>query len=265
MNKITQHAYECNRPIVGVMCDRLLIEDHDSHTVKHSYLRALVLIAGVYPVLIPAMLTEEDNSYLNAFDGLLFPGGASNVDPLRYGEHTALPMLSDHARDHVALNLLPTAAARGIPVLAICRGFQEMNVSLGGTLNADIYAAGRQEYHRENPKEDLVSRYRYKHDVELTEAGILHRLTGKTHVRVNSLHNQGVNRIADRLTIEAVAPDGLVEAASVKGHPFAVGIQWHPEAVLDDGISTALFKAFGDACHDYQAIRRQKRLGNQAS
>ena len=260
MIKNLQRDYECDRPIVGIVCDRLLVEGHDSHTVKHSYLKALSLTARVDTVLIPAMFEDDGQSYINMFDGLLFPGGASNVDPLRYGEHCALPVLVDHARDHVALDLLPEAVARGIPILAICRGFQEMNVAFGGSLYPDIYAVGRQEFHRENTEEDLVTRYRYKHDVELTEAGILKRLIGKTHVGVNSLHNQGINRLAEGLIIEAIAPDGLIEAASFGGHPFAMGVQWHPEAMLgNDGISPLLFQAFGDACREYQMARQRKQ------
>jgi putative glutamine amidotransferase len=266
MKKILQRDNECIRPIVGIVCDRLPVEGHDSHAVKHSYIRALSMTAQVLPVLIPAMLNEDVQSYIDMFDGLLFPGGASNVDPLRYGEFCALPLLVDHARDHVALDLLPTAVARGIPILAICRGFQEMNVAFGGSLYPDIYAVGRQEYHRENPQEDLVTRYRHKHDVELNDAGILKRLIGKSRVGVNSLHNQGISRLAEGLTIEAIAPDGLIEAASFRGHPFAVGVQWHPEAMLgNDEISPLLFQAFGEACCDYQMARQRKqRVDHQA-
>jgi putative glutamine amidotransferase len=184
--------------------------------------------------------------------GLLFPGGASNVEAHRYGGQASTGMLVDPDRDHVALALMQAAAARGLPMLAICRGFQEMNVAFGGTLHADIHACGHSGDHLEDPSEDLVTRYRYRHEVELTPGGILSALAGAQRVRVNSLHRQGVASLAPHLVVEARTPDGLIEASRLDGHAFAVGVQWHPEVMVDqDVLSRALFEAFGANCERY--------------
>jgi putative glutamine amidotransferase len=161
-------------------------------------------------------------------------------------------MLVDPDRDHVALALMQAVAARGLPMLAICRGFQEMNVAFGGTLHADIHACGHSGDHLEDPSEDLATRYRYRHEVELTPGGILSALAGTQRVRVNSLHRQGVASPAPHLVVEARAPDGLIEAYRLDGHAFAVGVQWHPEVMVDqDVLSRALFEAFGANCARY--------------
>jgi putative glutamine amidotransferase len=242
------------RPVVGVVCDRFFAGEHDLHGAKHSYVRALMSGANVNPVLIPATRDiDAVDSYLDAVSGLLFPGGASNVEAHQYGEHASVDMLVDPDRDHVALALMRAAAARGMPILAICRGFQEMNVAFGGTLHTDIHACGHSADHLEDLSEDLRTRYRYRHDVELAPAGILSTLADTQRVRVNSLHRQGAAALAPRLAVEARAPDGLIEAYRVDGQAFALGVQWHPEVMLEhDALSRALFEAFGASCRRYR-------------
>ncbi|SIT44151.1 putative glutamine amidotransferase [Paraburkholderia piptadeniae] len=250
------HDANRNRPLVGVVCDRFFIGEHDLHSAKHSYVRALMAGSRVSPVLIPASQDIDSiEGYLDGVSGLLFPGGASNVEARRYGGPVDADMLVDPDRDHVALELMRGAAARGMPFLAICRGFQEMNVAFGGTLHADIHASGHSADHLEDLDEDLHIRYRYRHDVELVAMGALSALAGGQRVRVNSLHRQGVAALAPSLTVEARAPDGLIEAYRLNGHDFALGVQWHPEAMMEsDALSRALFEAFGASCRLYAAL-----------
>jgi putative glutamine amidotransferase len=244
---------ETRRPLVGLVCDRFFVGEHDLHSAKHSYIRALISCSRVSPVLIPA--TQDIDSlegYLDGVSGLLFPGGGSNVEGRRYGGPTDIDMLVDPDRDHVALELMRGADARGMPFLAICRGFQEMNVAFGGTLHTDIHAAGHTADHLEDPTEDLPTRYRYKHDIDLCAGGRLAALTGEQRVRVNSLHRQGVAKLAPPLAVEARAPDGLIEAYRLDGNDFALGVQWHPEVTVEsDGMSRLLFEALGASCRRY--------------
>ncbi|KXU86833.1 peptidase C26 [Caballeronia megalochromosomata] len=242
------------RPLVGVVCDRFFVGEYDLHSAKQSYVRALMTCAHVSPVLIPASRDVESvTDYLDGVSGLLFPGGASNVESRLYGGEADAGMLVDPDRDHVALALMRGAAARGMPFLGICRGFQEMNVAFGGTLHADIHASGHSEDHLEDSSEALLARYRYRHEIELTDGGVLATLAnGARRVRVNSLHRQGVAKLAPRTAVEARAPDGLVEAIRLDEHPFALGVQWHPEAmVASDALSRSLFESFGASCRRY--------------
>ena len=233
------------RPLVGVVCDRFFVGEHDQHGAKHSYVHALMFGANASPVLIPASREIETvDAYLDGVSGLLFPGGASNVEAHRYGGETSRDVLTDPDRDHVALELMRGAAARGMPILAICRGFQEMNVAFGGTLHTDIYASGHSEDHLEDLAEDLPTRYRYRHEVELAPAGMLSTLANAQRVRVNSLHRQGVAALAPGLVVEARASDGLIEACRLNRHDFALGVQWHPEETPED---LRLFTALVDA------------------
>lgn len=241
------------RPLVGLVCDRFYVGDLDMHSAKHSYIRALMACSRVSPVLIPASRDIESvDCYLDSVGGLLFPGGASNVESHRYGGMACPGMLIDPDRDHVALELMRGAAARDMPFLAICRGFQEMNVAFGGTLLADIHDAGHAAEHLEGTNEDLPTRYRYKHDIEFVEGGTLAALVGVQRARVNSLHRQGVDKLAPALEVEAHAPDGLIEAFRLSSNDFALGVQWHPEvSVESDRLSRSLFEAFGTSCYRY--------------
>jgi len=248
------------KPLVGMVCDRFFVGEHDLHSAKQSYVRALIACARVNPVLIPASRDIESVSdYLDGLSGLLFPGGASNVETRQYGGAADNAMLVDPDRDHVALELMRGAADRGMPLLGICRGFQEMNVAFGGTLHGDIHAAGHSDDHLEDPSEALLMRYRYRHEIELVDHGTLSMLTGGARrVRVNSLHRQGVAALGPGLEVEARAPDGLIEAIRVDGHPFALGVQWHPEAMTaSDALSRALFESFGEGCRYYAMSRTE--------
>lgn len=143
-------------------------------------------------------------------------------------------------------------------MFAVCRGFQELNVALGGTLHQKVHEVAGYHSHLENKGDPLDKQYGPSHPVTLTEGGLLRQLVGSGTVTVNSLHAQGVAKLADGVSVEAVADDGLIEAFRVDGVPgFALAVQWHPEwRVMENEVSRAIFKAFGDACR-VRASRRQ--------
>jgi putative glutamine amidotransferase len=217
--------------------------------VGDKYIRAVVEAADAVPLLIPALgdLVSIDE-VLDVVDGLVFTGSPSNVEPLRYSGPASAPgTLHDADRDATTLPLIPAAIARGVPVLGICRGFQEMNVAFGGTLHQKLHEVPGFLDHRDDESQPLDVQYGPAHDVVLEEGGVLRGLAGTDRIRVNSLHGQGVERLADRLAVEARAPDGVVEAFRVRdARRFALAVQWHPEwKVMSNNFSRALFAAFG--------------------
>jgi putative glutamine amidotransferase len=244
-----------NKPLVGISADRTMMGVHPSHVVGEKYIAAIVDGSQALAMLLPALGERQPaEDVLATVDGLLFTGSYSNVEPHRYGGHTSTPgTLHDAARDATTLPLMRAAIAAGVPVLAVCRGFQEMNVVFGGTLHQSVHAVDGLNDHRENKEDDLDVQYAPSHSITLTQGGLLQRLAGGTNeARVNSLHGQGVERLGVGLTAEATAPDGLIEAVSVTdARAFALGVQWHPEwKHATDALSTAIFRAFGDACRD---------------
>ncbi|MGH8782732.1 gamma-glutamyl-gamma-aminobutyrate hydrolase family protein [Paraburkholderia sp.] len=241
------------KPLVGISADRTMMGAHPSHTVGEKYIAAIVDGSQALAMLLPALGDRQAASdILRTVDGLLFTGSYSNVEPQRYGGHPSKPgTLHDAARDATTLPLMRAAIDAGVPVLAVCRGFQEMNVVFGGTLHQSVHAVAGFDDHRENKEDVLDVQYGPSHALKLTQGGLLQRLAnGAIDVRVNSLHGQGIERLGDGLVTEAVAPDGLIEAVSVAGAAaFALGVQWHPEwKHAADPLSTAIFRAFGDAC-----------------
>jgi putative glutamine amidotransferase len=237
------------RPVIGLPADRRMIGDHAFHAVGEKYVLAVAEAAGAIPLLIPALgeIASVDE-ILDAVDGLVLTGSPSNVEPTRYAGPASVPgTLHDAARDATTLPLIPAAIERGIPVLGICRGFQEMNVAFGGTLHQRLYEVQGLSDHREDVTQPLDIQYGPAHEVVLEEGGVLRGLAGGDRIRVNSLHSQGVDRLSDRLIVEARAPDGVIEAFRVKNAPrFALAVQWHPEwKVMSNDFSRALFAAFG--------------------
>jgi putative glutamine amidotransferase len=249
-----------NKPLVGISADRTMMGAHPSHTVGEKYIAAIVDGSQALAMLLPALGERQSiEDVLTTVDGLLFTGSYSNVEPHRYGGHASAPgTLHDAARDATTLPLLQAAIAAGVPVLAICRGFQEMNVVSGGSLHQSVHAVAGLNDHRENKEDELDVQYAPSHSITLTQGGVLQRLAGGTNeARVNSLHGQGVERLGTGLVAEAIAPDGLIEAVSVSAaRAFALGVQWHPEWKHgNDALSTAIFRAFGDACRDRMRTR----------
>src|SRR6185437_6425809 len=243
--------------VIGIPCCRRDIAtptgNHPAHAVVKKYVDAVLDGAGGMPFLIPA---EGDADWADAFvariDGLLMPGSPSNVEPHHYAGQPSLPdTLHDPARDAIALPLIRAAVKADLPVLAICRGIQELNVALGGTLHQNLHLVPGRLDHRAPQLAAVDERYAHRaHGVALTAGGVVERLAGSRALTVNSLHSQGIDRLAPVLRVEAVAPDGQIEAVSLPTARFIVGVQWHPEfRFAEDPFSRALFAAFSQACH----------------
>jgi len=220
--------------------------------VGEKYLTAIRDGAEALPFVVPALASGiQPQELLEHLDGVLLTGSMSNVEPHHYGGDPSRPgTLHDPDRDRTTLPLAREALASGVPVLALCRGFQELNVVLGGTLHQHVHEVPGYRNHRENPDDPLEKQYGPAHYVTLVEGGTLRTLAGTDRVEVNSLHSQAVARLAGGVTVEAVADDGLVEAFRVdSADAFALAVQWHPEwRVTENRFSMAIFRAFGDAC-----------------
>jgi putative glutamine amidotransferase len=239
-------------PLIGVTACTKQIGLHTFHIAGDKYLRAVVTGAGGLPLVIPALADLLDQpTLLKRLDGLMFTGSPSNVEPYHYRGPSSAPGTShDPERDRTTLPLIRAAVDAGVPILGICRGFQEMNVAMGGSLYQKVHEAGPFADHREQPDDSLDLQYAPSHAVHVQPGGVLERLGLPEQFQVNSLHGQGVERLASGLRAEALAPDGLVEAFSVEGaQAFAVGVQWHPEWQVGSNPNyLAIFNAFGDAC-----------------
>jgi putative glutamine amidotransferase len=245
---------QSKRPVIGIAADQRMIGPHPFHAVGDKYVRAVAEAADAVPLLIPALgehlRYEELMDYL---DGILFTGSTSNVEPHRYnGEPSAAGTLHDAARDATTLPLIPRAVSSGIPVFGICRGFQEFNVAMGGTLTQRLHEVPGLLDHRDDDEQPLEVQYGPAHDVTLEPGGFLAQLAGSSQIKVNSLHSQGVQCLAPGLIVEARAPDGVIEAFRVKDAPtFALAVQWHPEwQVMKNPLSRAMFAAFGAASRE---------------
>jgi putative glutamine amidotransferase len=239
------------KPIVGIPCDHRIIGPHPFQAVGEKYIVAVRDGAGAIPVLLPVLEKPIDiEEILGTVDGILLTGSPSNVAPRRYGG--AAPregVLQDERRDATTLPLIKRIVARGVPLLAVCRGFQELNVAYGGTLHQHLEEVPGRFDHREDKHQPLEVQYAQVHDMNLTPGGTLEALARTRTIKVNSLHGQGVDRVGDGLEVEATAPDGTVEGLRVRdAKTFALGLQWHPEwRFWEDDVSTALFAAFGRA------------------
>jgi putative glutamine amidotransferase len=242
------------RPVIGLPADRRMLGKHPFHAVGEKYIRAVTEGAGAIAFLIPALGPELDlDEVLEHVDGLLLTGSPSNVEPRHYHGAPSQPgTLHDAERDATTLPLIRKAVAAGVPMLGICRGFQEMNVALGGTLEQRLQEIPGNLDHRDDESAALEVQYAPAHDVILEPAGVLRQLAGTERVRVNSLHEQGVARLAGDLAVEARAPDGVIEAFRVRdARRFALAVQWHPEwQVMSNSFSRALFAAFGAASRE---------------
>jgi putative glutamine amidotransferase len=239
------------RPVIGISADRRFIGQHPFHMAGEKYITAIAEGAGSIPVLLPALGDVLDiEEVLQHLDGILLPGSPSNVEPHRYaGSPSAPGTLHDPQRDVTTLTLIPRAVQMGVPLLGICRGFQEMNVAFGGTLLQRVHETPGHLDHRDDESAELEVQYGPAHEVRLEPGGLLNNLAGVAQIQVNSLHWQGVERLGEDLMVEARAPDGLIEAFQVRNAPrFALAVQWHPEwQAMDNPFSRALFAAFGDA------------------
>jgi putative glutamine amidotransferase len=250
-------------PVVGLVADLRLLSRHPFHCVGNKYVEAVGIGANTTPVILPA-LAERFNlrATLDLVDGLLFTGSPSNVAPEHYGAALSGSHLAEYldpARDATALPLIRAAVAEGIPVLGLCRGCQEINVAFGGTLHQEVHVVPGLQDHRENEEAPLEDQYGPSHLVRFAKGGLLERLAGNAEAMVNSLHGQGVDRLAPGMIVEAVSPDGLIEAFRIgDAKSFALALQWHPEWRFDrNPLSIAIFREFGLAC----GLRKARRTG----
>ncbi len=252
-------------PVVGIIGNAHLINDeYPVHAGGRMNSEAIARVSGALPLIVPSDPALVDLDRLTATcDGFLFTGGRPNVHPEEYGEEeTEAHGAFDRARDGVALPLIRACVASGQPILAICRGFQELNVAMGGSLYPEIRELPGRMNHRMPPDGTIEEKFALRHDVTVTEGGPFHRIFGTTVVKTNSLHGQGIKTTGDRIVVDGRAPDGTEEAIYVEGAPgFALGVQWHPEYQADRcNVSRPLFEAFGDALRAWAAGERPKRL-----
>ncbi len=258
-NFLPVRPFMCAKPLIGISCDRREISPHPFHVVGEKYVMAIRDGADALPLLIPVLGDDADpDDILTSIDGLFLTGSPSNVEPHHYdGNDSREGTLHDPERDATTLPLARRALETGVPLLAVCRGFQELNVVLGGTLHQHVHEVEGYHYHKENPEDSLDVQYGPSHPVTLVDGGMLRRRAGADSVTVNSVHGQGLAKLANGVSVEAVADDGLIEGFRVDGvQGFALAVQWHPEwKVTEDPFSMAIFKAFGDACREHRRRR----------
>ena len=250
------------KPLVGISCctKQFGVFGMPNHAASDTYIRATDHVVGGVPVLMPANGPMADiETLLDRLDGIILTGSRSNVHPSFYdGPPHAEGTWEDTARDEITLPLIRAAVARGVPVLAICRGFQELNVALGGSLHQRLQDLPDRKDQSTPMQASAKVRQGKAHSIRVTQGGWLHKLAGTTEISVNSLHNQGIDRLAPGLIIEGVAPDGTIEAVSVaktcsgSAPGFTVGVQWHPEYDWPtDSLSRRIFAQFGEVVRAY--------------
>ena len=242
------------RPVVGIIGNSYLINDeYPAHAGGTMNSEAVSQVAGAIPMLIPSdpsLVTVEE--LLATCDGFLLTGGRPNVHPEEYGEpETEAHGAFDRARDAITLPLVRACVERGQPFLGVCRGFQEVNVAMGGSLYPEIRDLPGRDNHRMPPDGTLEEKFALRHVVTFSEGGVFHRLMGAQEVMTNTLHGQGIKRPGARVVIDGHAPDGTPEAIYIDGAPgFTLSVQWHPEwNAANDPVSRPLFEALGKAVH----------------
>ena len=240
--------------IVGIPCDHRMVGHHPFHMVGEKYIAAVRDGAGALPLLVPVLPNSIPSSeILASVDGLFFTGSPSNVSPKHYnGIAPRDGVLQYEHRDATTLPLLEAAIKHGTPTLCVCRGFQELNVALGGTLYQHVQEVAGRIDHRENKDADLDTQYGPAHDVTVQDGGLLSKMLREKRFKVNSLHSQGIDKLAPGLHADAVAPDGQIEAVSMPAaKAFLFAVQWHPEwRWKENPQSRAILAAFGAAIRE---------------
>ena len=257
------------RPVIGIIGNHHLINDqYATHAGGAMNSQAVAEVSGGLPLVIPAdprlVCIEE---LMGVCDGFLFTGGRPNVHPEEYGEPaTEAHGAFDRARDAVALPLIRACVARGQPILGVCRGFQELNVAMGGSLYPEIRDLPGRMNHRMPPNGTIEEKFALRHPVRFTPGGVFHRLFGAHEVMTNTLHGQGIKQPGAGIVIDGHAPDGTPEAIYVADAPgFTLSVQWHPEyRAAQDPVSRPLFEAFGAAARAWAEARRPMRVADVA-
>jgi putative glutamine amidotransferase len=253
------------RPIVGIISNSYMINDqYPAHAGGAMNCEAIAEVTGALPLLVPANPRFCDpEALLETCHGFLLTGGRPNVHPEEYGEEeTEAHGTFDRNRDMLTLPLIRACVERGLPFLGICRGFQEVNVAMGGTLHPEIRELPGRMNHRMPPNGTIEEKFEIRHDVTFAEGGVFARLYGCNTVRTNTLHGQGIKTSGPRIVVDGHAEDGTPEALYVADAPgFTLSVQWHPEyRAAEDPVSRPLFEAFGRAVHDWaEGVRPSTR------
>lgn len=252
------------QPVVLLPACQVVVGREPFHVVGRDYVKAIRL-AGAVPLVIPSAQPDELEALLAMADGVLLTGSPSNVHPRHFGEEVLDPSLPlDPDRDCFTLPMIRQALEKGMPLLGICRGFQEVNVALGGTLHQAVHQQAGLMDHRSDETLPMDQEYGFAHPVHVMPGGVLDDLIKGLDTpivehhsfMVNSLHGQGVSRLAEGLKVEARAPDGVIEAFTFDGPGFSLCLQWHPEwLAAENPVSRRIFAAFGDACRAYRMHR----------
>lgn len=253
------------RPVIGIIGNSYLLNDqypvHAGGTMNSD---ALAVVAGCIPLIIPSDPRHVSVAeLLDICDGFLLTGGRPNVHPEEYGEaETEAHGEFDRARDAIALPLVRACVERGQPFLGICRGFQEVNVAMGGTLYPEIRDLPGRMNHRMPPDGSLEEKFELRHDVTFSQGGVFHQIMGKQVVRTNTLHGQGIKAAGPRVVVDGHAEDGTPEAIYIQGAAgFTLAVQWHPEwDAANDPVSRPIFERFGAAAREWTAREREPVL-----
>ncbi|WP_303982140.1 gamma-glutamyl-gamma-aminobutyrate hydrolase family protein [Dongia mobilis] len=262
-----QQTLPADAPIIAVpMCVKY-IDGQNYHTVGEKYLSALIDGSGAYPLSYPALgAAMPVEALLDHVDGVLFTGSPSNVAVEHYnGDPDRDDSPQDPGRDAVTLPLIRAALARDMPLFAICRGFQELNVALGGTLHTRIHELpGKLDHRGADGTYDEI--YKPAHPLQLEPASYFAEILKTEQTVINSVHWQAIDRLGNGLVVEGRAPDGVIEAVRVSAKRFAMGVQWHPEyRCIDNPDSMELFRAFGAAARAYATERRARMAGAKSA
>ncbi len=249
------HNQSRRKPVVLMSMGSQERNGHDYQVMTVKYIKPLVEHAGCVPLMAPSCFGPDDiEQYLSMVDGIYLTGAGSNIDPALYGQENLTPEKpQDRDRDLFDLPLIHAALKKGLPIFAICRGMQEINVALGGDLHQKLYAVPTKNDHREDSKESVEEQYADVHAVRFGKDSWIAKLLGKEEIAVNSLHGQAIKNLGKGVRVIGRAEDTAIEAIDLPDYPqFTLGVQWHPEwKAAQNPNSIKIFRAFGDACRHF--------------
>lgn len=258
-----QASAPARKPVVLMSMGSQARSGHDYQVMTNKYINPIVQIAQCVPMLVPTAYGPlHIEQYLDMADGVYITGAATNIDPALYGQENKTPEKPmDRSRDLFDIPLILAALERGLPLLGVCRGMQELNVALGGDLHQKVYTLPGVHEHRENGDLDVPGQYADVHEVCPVPGSWYAELMQVPKFAVNSLHGQGLNRLGAGIEPAAYSDDGLVEAVHMPARgAFTLGVQWHPEwRASDNPHSIRMFQAFGRACQEWAAAHRACR------